>query len=213
MKAEPLQTARGAVYAPEAAGGYESGGGADPATIALMGVTLAAMAGAAMQVFEAQPAPVIAAPEGPIKVAISEERVGGYDPATSTVYAALSGAALDEQITLRPGEEEPLAPGVLGLELPLGDTPEPAPATAEPLFGVQLGAYSSEGAARARWQALLQQQPSLLADAQVELVLVEAGAKGRLYRLRAGRFEHMEDASRLCERLDAAGVPCMTTQR
>lgn len=52
----------GRVYAPNAESIYEAGVGSDPATLALMGLTFVAMAGAAVQAFESGPAPVLEPP-------------------------------------------------------------------------------------------------------------------------------------------------------
>lgn len=213
MKAEPLQAIKGPAYAPEGEVGYESGNGADPATIAVMGVTLVAIAGAAVQAFDARPAPVISAPEGPIKVAVEAEPRPDYTVADSAIYDALNGRDIDAHITVRAPEEEPLDAGALGPDLPLGELPELASTDEHPNFVVQLGAYSSESAARARWTALLKENPALLADARVRIEPAQSGAHGRLYRLRAGAFDRLEDASALCQRLDAAGVACMTAQQ
>jgi len=210
--AEPVRTARGPAYAPEADAGYELGGGADAGAIAVMGVTLVAIAGAAVQAFEARPAPVIAAPEGPIKELYADGAEADFDIADSKVYAAMQGEAIDAHVAPRPEEEVPLRPEALAGEPLQRPVPDEA-AMPEAAFVVQLGAFSSAGAARARWSQLLEAQPALLADAQVEIESVEAGVQGRLYRLRTGAFLEREQASAFCARLDAVGIPCMTAQQ
>ena len=95
---------------------------------------------------------------------------------------------------------------------------EPAPAPAPEVqaetpeeaqdgrFRVQLGAYTSESAARTAWATLVSQSASLLKG----LTPVYAPRSG-LVRLQVGPFAERVEATDLCARLAASGRPCFVT--
>lgn len=74
------------------------------------------------------------------------------------------------------------------------------------LFRVQLGAYTSERAARTAWATLVSQSASLLRG----LTPVYAPRSG-LVRLQVGSFAERNEATELCARLAASGRPCFVT--
>lgn len=191
----------GRVYAPNAESIYEAGVGSDPATLALMGLTFVAMAGAAVQAFESGPAPVLEPPEGPVKkmnLTVSAAQVPAAAP--GPVYAALQGL---------PIEDEGGLPAMEPVE-PLQDSAAAAPAGQAARFAVQLGAFTSQAAAQEGWRVLLADAPPELLATDLTIERVEqAGPEGVVYRLRTGPVGDRAAASALCERLDRRGVPCM----
>ncbi|MCS6987610.1 MAG: SPOR domain-containing protein [Sphingomonadaceae bacterium] len=74
-------------------------------------------------------------------------------------------------------------------------------------WGVQLGAYTSEAAARAAWAALVARSADL-PPGQVPRFL----PAGSLVRLVVGAFPDRDSARALCRRLAAAGRPCFVTR-
>jgi DedD protein len=193
-------SAQGRVYTPNAESSYEAGVGSDPATLAIMGMTFIAMAGAAVQAFEGGPAPVISAPEGPLKTMLVQPQP--QDDLSDSVYAAMQGLPLaDEAAGVGPS-------GAAGV--PLAEAAA-APAAQDPArFAIQLGAFASEAAARERWRELVAGAPPELLETEIAIERVEeGGSNGVLYRLRTGPIGSRVEASRLCERLDRRGVPCM----
>lgn len=192
--------AQGRVYAPNAESIYEAGVGSDPATLALMGMTFVAMAGAAVQAFESGPAPVLEAPEGPLKSMLAQSAAGDPAAAASSVYAALQGLPIEADVAI-----EATAPAE-----PLQDAAAPAPAAQPARFAVQLGAFNSQSAAEAGWRALLADAPPELLKTDITIERVEeAGPNGAVYRLRTGPVGDRAAASAMCERLDRRGVPCV----
>jgi cell division septation protein DedD len=82
----------------------------------------------------------------------------------------------------------------------------PARATVGRGWLVQLGAYTSEPAARTAWATLVAQSAALL-EGQAPLY----APRGGLVRLQVGPFEDRGEAAALCQRLSASGRPCFVT--
>ncbi|WP_448581723.1 SPOR domain-containing protein [Thermaurantiacus sp.] len=90
-----------------------------------------------------------------------------------------------------------------------GEAPAALPATpdrATRAWYVQLGAYTSEAAARTAWAALVAQAASLL-EGQAPVYV----PRGGLVRLQVGPLGNRNAAAELCARLAAAGRPCFVT--
>lgn len=89
--------------------------------------------------------------------------------------------------------------------------PAPAPATAPAAttggWGIQLGAFSSEAAARAQWQTLSSRHAAQLGGRGPRVVGATT-ANGRVYRLQTAVRDEAE-ARRLCVALSAASQPCV----
>lgn len=97
---------------------------------------------------------------------------------------------------------------------PTATTAAPAPAAAAPVSGaaavagwkVQLGAYTTQQAARRAWATLLS-QGTALKDEQV----IYAPARG-VVRLQVGPYAERRQAVELCARVAAGGRPCFVTR-
>ena len=194
------------VYAPGGEIGYEAGAGLDAGALAVMSVTLAALAGVATQAFDAGPAPVVSAPEGPVKVRLASQQEASAG-ADSAVYLAMQGLPLDERIVPRALDEAPLSMEGVAFAAPFEGEDEPGAAieAAGGGFRVQLGAFSNEIDAREAWLRLLEQQPALLAEAQIG---VERAQESEIYRLRAGPVADRAEAEALCRALRGGGLDC-----
>lgn len=207
------------VYSPTDEGiGYEAGSGPDTRTMLIMGVTLAAFAGAAHQAFQAAPAPVFDAPDGPIKVRVdAPESESAF--AASLIYQPLRGEALSEDVRLRSGPERLIAPIPLDVSETIDEeafwdgAALSAPASLGPSHRVQFGAVLSESAAKALWLAVLERSPDVLADAELEIGRVVDKQGRNLFTVQTGPIMDRAEANRLCARLRSAGESCMATYR
>lgn len=88
--------------------------------------------------------------------------------------------------------------------------PTPAPASAALAnsdFGVQLGAFASESAARSQWDVIAGKHPAQL-KSRSPRVTAATTASGRLFRLQTGTRTEAE-ARELCRNLAAAGQACV----
>ncbi len=186
-------------------------------SLVIMGVTLAAFAGVTNQAFQALPAPVIEAPEGPIKVRVDAPQEESAF-AASLIYQPLRGEALSEDVHLRPEPERlispiPFADAEAESAAQAADEAAFAIADAEPRYRVQLGAVLSESAAKAMWLAVLARSPEVLADAQLEIGRVVDKQGRNLYTVQTAALEDKHEAADLCARLQAAGESCLATFR
>lgn len=92
--------------------------------------------------------------------------------------------------------------------------PPPARATPAPngAIRIQLGALTSEEAARAEWDRLARRHPDLLGAFRPQVVRFERDGQPTLHRLRTGGFADAASASAHCERLRAERVPCVVVR-
>lgn len=148
-----------------------------------------------------------------------------------------SATAQDPAAGTRLGGDAPGAVGVPGpagespatasLPTPRAATPAPAPApapvrkpatapttvakagaSAAPVaYGVQLGAFGSEAAARSRWESLTGQSLAALKGRSPHVVAAQS-PNGRVFRLQVASKDEAE-ARRLCTSLAAAGQACV----
>lgn len=125
------------------------------------------------------PAPVAPPAAGPVPVAAGEEVAGAAAPAAPAPAASPAGRV---------------------------DSRPESPPAARRAWYVQLGAYTSEAAARAAWAALVAQSADLL-EGQAPVY----APRGGLVRLQVGPLDDRGIAADLCARLAAAGRPCFVT--
>lgn len=116
----------------------------------------------------------------------------------------------------------PPAPGAAA-PAPEAAPPAPAPAPAEPAAArpapapngrvrVQLGALTSEEAARGEWDRLARRHPDLLGAFRPQVVRFEREGQATLYRLRTGGFADVAAAREFCEQVRARDVPCIVVR-
>lgn len=77
---------------------------------------------------------------------------------------------------------------------------------------IQLGALTSEEAARGEWDRLARRHPDLLGAFRPQVVRFERDGQATLYRLRTGGFADVGSARDHCERLRAERVPCVVVR-
>lgn len=99
--------------------------------------------------------------------------------------------------------------------------PAAAPAAAPPArvapapngaIRIQLGALTSEEAARAEWDRLARRHPDLLGAFRPQVVRFEREGQPPLFRLRTGGFADIASAREHCERLRAERIPCLVVR-
>ena len=156
---------------------------------------------------------VIAAPKGGYKV--RPDQPGGMNVAGEgdTAYAASEGAVPQGRLNTNAVAERPVArapqqPAQPTAQQPAASRPaaappqRPQPAPAVSGATIQLGAFSSQGAADNAWRAL-SGRFRYLAPLGHSVIPVQAGGR-TLYRLRANG----PDAAGICRRLQIAGEDC-----
>jgi cell division septation protein DedD len=113
-----------------------------------------------------------------------------------------------------PAAEAPPAPAPEPVPAPMIATPRPAPTPAPapaPVGGrvqVQLGAMSTEEAARGEWVRLQGRVPDLQGRSP-QILRFERPGQPPLFRLRTGGFADQDAARQLCETVRARGGNCM----
>jgi hypothetical protein len=139
---------------------------------------------------------LIPAPPGPYKVKPSDPGGMDVEGAGETAFEASAGGEPQGRIDMSAVAEEPILKAAPGAKA--GDS-----ASAQGAGSVQLGAFSSEAAANAAWEALAKRFVYLepLTHSVVE---VKTGDK-TIYRLRATG----PAAANICGRLRIAGEQCM----
>jgi cell division septation protein DedD len=137
----------------------------------------------------AQPAPRQADPADP------EPLVGSSAPASPTPQqpAATQPAAAPPAAAPQPAE-------------PVVARPAPV---ANGRFRVQLGALTSEEAARGEWDRLAQRHADLLGAFRPQVVRFERDGQTTLFRLRTGGFADVAAARAFCEQAQARRIPCI----
>jgi hypothetical protein len=152
-------------------------------------------------------------PEGPRLDALRAQVAQPPAAAPAPVATATPGAAP------RPGTPPAAAPGAppaapapAAASAPAATAP-PAPA-ARPApapngaIRVQLGALTSEDAARAEWDRLARRHADLLGALRPQILRFEREGQAPLFRLRTGGFADAAAAGAFCEQARARAVPC-----
>ena len=79
-------------------------------------------------------------------------------------------------------------------------------------YQIQLGSYDKETSARYAWAILRAELGELLEGLEPYFENVQNG-EGSLYRILAGTIPELNDADRLCTRLDENGIPCVIVEQ
>ena len=169
--------------------------------------------------------PLVKAEDGPEKV--KPEEPGGMDipDRDKLIYgrdAKQEDAGSGEH--LRPGPETPMdkpqpdaaqpaqaAPPVQSAAV--AHLPQNTAAATEGDYLIQLGAFSDRAKAMAVWQRIQVKFPGAVARLQPDVITLDRGSKGVLYRLQAGKLDSHDSAAALCKTLTAKGQPCIVVHR
>jgi len=82
-------------------------------------------------------------------------------------------------------------------------------AMATGVFRVQLAAVKSADAAQTAWKKLTKTYPDVLKGLKLDVVRLDRGADGALYRVQAGPFADRSAAEGACDRLKGKNQPCL----
>lgn len=140
--------------------------------------------------------------------AVGRTPAGALAPAPESAPPVATGPAAPRPAPPAPAPAAP-APAVPPPAPPVSTTTAPAttPATGGAFYGVQLGAFASESAARSQWAAIAGKHAAVLRG-HTPRVTAATTASGRLYRLQTATAD--EPAAReLCRVLSAAGQACV----
>lgn len=156
---------------------------------------------------EIRPAPATPAPAAATPAAATPAKPVETKPAAAPPVAAKSPAA--RSLEAKPPVVSPEAKAA-----PKPATkPEAKPETrsGNPVYYVQLGAFSSKDRAQAGWIQFAQKFDELK-GLSADIQPVSAGAK-TMYRLRGGAISYRPKAESICTRLKAAGQPCIIVDK
>jgi len=78
---------------------------------------------------------------------------------------------------------------------------------------VQLGAFGKKTTAEKLWRKLRQDNMSLLGDLGPDIMMVDLGKKGVLYRLRGGRIADKTAAANICKALKVKKQACIVVSK
>lgn len=172
---------------------------------------------------EPRPQPVAEAPAAPAPVAEAPVEPAEVEPAAPEIAEEVTEQAGSEE-TPDTGDEDvsPAAPAAapVALRRPTRSASQPPEETAlaEPRAAalasrvqIQLGAFNTEDIAGQQWAELKNRNGDLLSGRARVVSPVVSGGR-RLYRLRAGPFSDVDEASTLCRALKARGEDCIVAR-
>jgi hypothetical protein len=123
--------------------------------------------------------------------------------------AAGSGEEPAEAATAEPDDEPaPEASAAAATEPAAGEETVQTAAVAG-AFRIQLAAVKSQDAARLGWQKMTKAYPDILGPLTLNVVKVDRGASGALYRLQAGPFTDRGTAEAACGKLKQKRQDCL----
>ena len=169
------------------------------------------------------PAPVATEPEAEAEVVaapepVAEEPTEGVSDLAAPVAEETAEEATEEVVE----DVSPVAPKAapVALRRPARARPQPSAETAqaEPRAAalasriqIQLGAFNTEDIAGQQWADLKNRNGDLLSGRARVVTPVVSGGR-RLFRLRAGPFESVDEASTLCRALKSRGEDCIVAR-
>ncbi|MBL4801162.1 MAG: SPOR domain-containing protein [Emcibacter sp.] len=80
-------------------------------------------------------------------------------------------------------------------------------------FLIQLGAFGKKGSAEQLWQKLQTNNTALLAELGADIMMVDLGKKGVLYRLRGGMIADRTQADNICRKLKIKKQACIVVTK
>jgi hypothetical protein len=160
-------------------------------------------------------APVVAAPAGAFKVRQPEAPRNA--PAAELEAALAQGGApaapapRPPVVGVLPAKASP--PAASSVAQPQTAKAPPAALSASGHLVVQIAALRSEDAASASWKRLAAQAPELFQGVKMDVQRADLGAKGAVFRLRAGYFGDRRAADSFCAGLKQKGQDCIVAAR
>lgn len=78
---------------------------------------------------------------------------------------------------------------------------------------IQLGAFGKKDTAEKLWDSLQTDNPSLLKGLTLDIMMIDLGKKGVLYRLRGGMIADRSSADKICDGLRAKKQACIVVTK
>ncbi len=180
---------------------------------------------------------VIAAAEGPAKVAPTEDQSGATPYQGLKIYEQPAPSDEDSEPAVAAAVVAPAPPPAVVPAMPTPPPPKPAPAVVSPApapqqapmppitaraqaspadsgaYMLQIGSFKSESDASAAWNDYQAKHEALLTGYDPDIQRVDLGEKGIWYRLRIGSFADKDVANALCDRLKANEGACILAAR
>lgn len=132
-----------------------------------------------------------------------------------TAETEAEAAGEDGASNLAPSVSPPVRPRPAKPATQVAETaveePEPVEAASASRIQIQLGAFTSQDIANAQWDQIRARNGDLLAGRGRVVTPVQSGGR-QLWRLRAGPFASIEEASALCRGLKARNEQCIVAR-
>ncbi len=174
--------------------------------------------------------------DGPVPVVHADKSVIKEKPNTpggmqvpdqdKAVFNKVASGQADESEKLEPSAELPIERPVTAEEEALPVVAETTPkelqnaVTAAPenqrkigSFLVQLGAFGKKDTAEQLWDKLQADNAALLSGLRPDIMMIDLGKKGFLYRLRGGMIADRPSADQICEALKAKKQACIVVAK
>ena len=133
----------------------------------------------------------------------------GEETAAEDAEEAVAALAPKTSPTARPRPARQATPAV---QTQAAEAPEPTAAATASRVQIQLGAFVSQEVAAAQWAAIKGRNGDLLSGRARVVTSVQSGGR-TLWRLRAGPFGDVSEASRLCRSLKARNEACIVARK
>src|SRR5262249_29733589 len=133
------------------------------------------------------------------------------NPATAEKQSAAIPSVPAPNLDVAPaaGSPTPAPPPSADQSTATGDAPATPTAMTTGVFRVQLAAVKSADAAQVAWKKLTKTYPDVLKGLKLEVVKLDRGTDGALYRVQAGPFADRSAAETACSRLKGKNQGCL----
>ncbi len=200
-------------YAPSGGGAHAEDGGPIRREMiyGLGALALIAFGAFVWNIYGGRDIPRITPPSAAYKIAPPAEETTLDSAEMSALDGVMTGrAAAEDVVQVRPGPEAPLAAPAPGARPEL--TPAPVFAANGP-YVAQIAALRAQAGTEQAFARLASRAPELFAQAQIDVQRADLGQRGIYYRVRAGYFADLDNASRFCDRIRAMGQDCVGVRR
>ena len=115
--------------------------------------------------------------------------------------------------TVEEAEEEIVAAAETAEEVAPAAPPPPTQQTSTGIYMVQVGAIGDRTKADVLWNDVKSKNSTVLANLVPDIMRVDLGERGILYRVRGGMIESREEADRICNSLKSNNQGCLVVSK
>ncbi len=115
--------------------------------------------------------------------------------------------------TVEEAEEEIVAAAETAEEVAPAAPPPPTQQTSTGIYMVQVGAIGDRAKADVLWNDVKSKNSTVLANLVPDIMRVDLGEQGILYRVRGGMIESREEADRICNSLKSNNQGCLVVSK